>query len=186
MTNPLAEIAAVHAKVPRWFGYLKADQLGRWVRWLGAEQVFFGSFFDPTLAQEAHERGVGCCLQRVSDHTFETVDVLAAGKPDEEDRNQEDLKCGVEDDGSFQGAFIAGGEDLSVKQEDIEIKGHSFECRINAEDPETFLPSPGKVDLILPPSTLFFLSPMDALQPCENGYHQRVFFFPDCNSSDVV
>lgn len=42
---------------------------------------------------------------------------------------------------------IAGGEGLSVKQEDIKIKGHSFECRINAEDPTTFLPSPGKVKL---------------------------------------
>lgn len=46
---------------------------------------------------------------------------------------------------------IAGGEKLSVKQEDIEFKGHSFECRINAEDPETFLPSPGKVDLFHAP-----------------------------------
>ncbi len=46
---------------------------------------------------------------------------------------------------------IAGGEELSVKQEDIEIKGHSFECRINAEDPDTFLPSPGKVDLFHAP-----------------------------------
>ena len=46
---------------------------------------------------------------------------------------------------------IAGGEKLSVRQEDIEFKGHSFECRINAEDPETFLPSPGKVDLFHAP-----------------------------------
>ncbi|KTE03280.1 MULTISPECIES: acetyl-CoA carboxylase biotin carboxylase subunit [unclassified Sphingopyxis] len=40
---------------------------------------------------------------------------------------------------------IAGGSDLSVKQEDLEFRGHSMECRINAEDPRTFLPSPGKV-----------------------------------------
>lgn len=46
---------------------------------------------------------------------------------------------------------IAGGEKLSVKQEDINIKGHSFECRINAEDPTTFLPSPGKVKLFHAP-----------------------------------
>ncbi|WP_257294734.1 acetyl-CoA carboxylase biotin carboxylase subunit [Endozoicomonas sp. YOMI1] len=40
---------------------------------------------------------------------------------------------------------IASGLPLSVGQEDIELKGHAFECRINAEDPKTFMPSPGKV-----------------------------------------
>lgn len=40
---------------------------------------------------------------------------------------------------------VAAGNPLSVTQEDITIKGHSFECRINAEDPKTFMPSPGKV-----------------------------------------
>ena len=40
---------------------------------------------------------------------------------------------------------IAGGMGLSVRQEDLEFRGHSMECRINAEDPRTFLPSPGKV-----------------------------------------
>ncbi|USE35294.1 acetyl-CoA carboxylase biotin carboxylase subunit [Endozoicomonas sp. SCSIO W0465] len=40
---------------------------------------------------------------------------------------------------------IASGLPLSVRQEDIELKGHAFECRINAEDPKTFMPSPGKV-----------------------------------------
>jgi len=46
---------------------------------------------------------------------------------------------------------IAGGESLSVTQGDIKIKGHSFECRINAEDPTTFLPCPGKVNLFHAP-----------------------------------
>lgn len=41
---------------------------------------------------------------------------------------------------------IASGLPLTIKQEDIVIRGHSFECRINAEDAKTFLPSPGKVD----------------------------------------
>src|SRR5690606_29533167 len=40
---------------------------------------------------------------------------------------------------------IAAGEKLSFKQSDVQIKGHSFECRINAEDPKTFVPCPGKV-----------------------------------------
>lgn len=42
---------------------------------------------------------------------------------------------------------IAAGHPLSVKQKDIEIRGHAIECRINAEDPETFIPSPGTVQL---------------------------------------
>ena len=40
---------------------------------------------------------------------------------------------------------IAAGNKLSIKQEDVVIRGHSLECRINAEDPSNFLPSPGKV-----------------------------------------
>ena len=46
---------------------------------------------------------------------------------------------------------IASGDELSLSQADIKIKGHSFECRINAEDPITFLPCPGKVNLFHAP-----------------------------------
>ena len=46
---------------------------------------------------------------------------------------------------------IAGGEPLSLRQADIEIKGHAMECRLNAEDPKTFLPYPGKIKRFHPP-----------------------------------
>ena len=49
---------------------------------------------------------------------------------------------------------IASGLPLSVKQEDIELRGHAFECRINAEDSRTFMPSPGKVELYHAPGGL--------------------------------
>ncbi|MGB1270440.1 MAG: acetyl-CoA carboxylase biotin carboxylase subunit [Endozoicomonas sp.] len=40
---------------------------------------------------------------------------------------------------------IASGLPLSIRQEDVQLNGHAFECRINAEDAKTFMPSPGKV-----------------------------------------
>jgi len=42
---------------------------------------------------------------------------------------------------------IAAGDPLDIKQEDVRFLGHAIECRINAEDPKTFMPSPGMVQL---------------------------------------
>ncbi|OQX86493.1 MAG: hypothetical protein B6D55_05915 [Candidatus Omnitrophica bacterium 4484_70.2] len=44
---------------------------------------------------------------------------------------------------------LAAGEKLSIKQDDVKIKGHALECRINCEDPyNNFLPSPGKIEFL--------------------------------------
>ena len=53
-----------------------------------------------------------------------------------------------------QQLLIASGEVLQIKQEDIIPKGHSIECRINAEDPETFMPSPGRIERFHQPGGL--------------------------------
>src|SRR5690606_35624357 len=47
--------------------------------------------------------------------------------------------------------LIAGGEKLSITQDDIVLRGHAIECRVNAEDPETFMPSPGLIKHYHPP-----------------------------------
>ena len=44
-----------------------------------------------------------------------------------------------------QQILVASGEELSISQNQIELKGHAIECRINAEHPESFIPSPGKI-----------------------------------------
>ena len=46
-----------------------------------------------------------------------------------------------------QQLLIAAGEKLALTQADIKFNGHAIECRINAEDPKTFMPCPGKVTL---------------------------------------
>jgi len=50
-----------------------------------------------------------------------------------------------------QQIFVASNEKLEISQKDIFFNGHSIECRINAENPETFLPSPGNITFFHPP-----------------------------------
>ncbi|MGC4376507.1 acetyl-CoA carboxylase biotin carboxylase subunit [Fictibacillus sp. Mic-4] len=50
---------------------------------------------------------------------------------------------------------VANGEKLSIKQEDVVFNGWAMECRINAENPDkNFMPSPGKIEMYLPPGGL--------------------------------
>jgi len=44
-----------------------------------------------------------------------------------------------------QQIFVAAGEKLKFRQKDVVLKGHAIECRLNAEDPYSFVPSPGKI-----------------------------------------
>ncbi|MFC3093972.1 acetyl-CoA carboxylase biotin carboxylase subunit [Alteromonas sediminis] len=49
---------------------------------------------------------------------------------------------------------IAAGQPLSLDQSQVKIRGHAIECRINAEDPETFIPSPGNISMFHAPGGL--------------------------------
>ncbi|AWB21408.1 acetyl-CoA carboxylase biotin carboxylase subunit [Methylobacterium currus] len=49
---------------------------------------------------------------------------------------------------------VAAGAPLSVRQEDVRVEGHAIECRINAEHPSTFRPSPGTITYFHPPGGL--------------------------------
>ena len=49
---------------------------------------------------------------------------------------------------------IAAGEALGYTQADISFRGHAIECRVTAEDPETFMPTPGRVDVFHAPGGL--------------------------------
>jgi len=47
--------------------------------------------------------------------------------------------------------LVASGEELTIKPKEIKIKGHAIECRINAEDPNNFMPCPGKINIFHAP-----------------------------------
>jgi acetyl-CoA carboxylase biotin carboxylase subunit len=63
-----------------------------------------------------------------------------------------EMLCGV--DLVKEQIRVAAGEALGYGQDDIRFNGHAIECRITAEDPETFAPSPGRVDMYHAPGGL--------------------------------
>ena len=63
-----------------------------------------------------------------------------------------EMVCGV--DLVREQIRIAAGQRLGYSQADIRFSGHAIECRINAEDPETFMPTPGKVTAFHAPGGL--------------------------------
>ncbi|MGG5818269.1 acetyl-CoA carboxylase biotin carboxylase subunit [Falsiroseomonas sp. HW251] len=63
-----------------------------------------------------------------------------------------EMLCGV--DLVKEQIRIAAGQPLGYRQEEIRFSGHAIECRITAEDPETFAPSPGRVDMYHAPGGL--------------------------------
>lgn len=68
---------------------------------------------------------------------------------------------------------VAAGEPLNFKQEDVIVRGHAIECRINAEDPEiNFMPCPGQITVYRPPSG-FGVRVESAVYP---GYHISPYY----------
>lgn len=69
---------------------------------------------------------------------------------------------------------VAYGEELTLKQEELNIHGHSIEARIYAEDPKTFFPSPGKITKILLPEAPYIRHDIAV----EDGYQVTPYYDP--------
>jgi len=63
-----------------------------------------------------------------------------------------EMVCGV--DLVREQLRVAAGHELGYEQADVEFRGHAIECRVTAEDPETFVPTPGRVDVFHAPGGL--------------------------------
>ena len=77
---------------------------------------------------------------------------------------------------------IAAGQPLSFTQEEVKFHGHSFECRINAEDPQNFLPSPGKVTTFHAPGGP---GHPGGLTPLRRLHRAALLRFPDCQNHQL-
>lgn len=71
---------------------------------------------------------------------------------------------------------VASGERLSLEQEDVVLRGHSIECRIYAEDPKTFQPSPGIISKLTFPKS--YGGKVRIEQAIEEGYRVSPFYDP--------
>jgi len=63
-----------------------------------------------------------------------------------------EMVCGV--DLVREQLRVAAGQELGYEQSDVEFRGHAIECRVTAEDPATFVPTPGRVDVFHAPGGL--------------------------------
>jgi len=61
---------------------------------------------------------------------------------------------------------IAAGEHPGLRQEAVQLSGHAIECRVNAEDPETFAPNPGHITLWIPPGGVGVRVDSHVAAPC--------------------
>lgn len=69
---------------------------------------------------------------------------------------------------------VANGEELTLKQEDLTIQGHSLEARIYAEDPKTFFPSPGKITKLTLPEASYIRHDIAV----DDGYQVTPYYDP--------
>ena len=70
------------------------------------------------------------------------------------------------------GIRVAAGEKLPYTQKDVQLRGHAIECRINAEDPNTFVPSPGLIEKLILPGGPF----VRVDTACYQGYQIPPFY----------
>ena len=66
---------------------------------------------------------------------------------------------------------IAAGEELAIRQRDVRFEGHALECRINAEDPVSFIPSPGTITAYHPAGGFGIRVDSHAFSNCEIPHH---------------
>ncbi len=105
-----------------------------------AERVFIGDLAAKTTAAIGY-RGVGTMEFLYEDGQFYFIEMNTRLQVE---HTISEMITGV--DLVREQIRVAAGEALGYGQSDIRFEGHAIECRVNAENPETFMPSPGKID----------------------------------------